>query len=112
MKTSHKSFTKAITEFQAEMPEIMDYYKPFTGNVGNFIDWETVIYDSSAQGEPDEAWSKECPDWDHDCCHEGCGRTVSPDWYVTGVLSGRLVGSNQRVVLAEWVNNYRGGYGL
>lgn len=110
MKTSHQSSTLAIESFMAEMPRIVDYYSPFKGNFNNYIEWETVLYDSSDVGEPDEPWDKECPDHDHDCCREGCGRTVAPDYYVTGVLTARLIGSNKRVILAEWVNNYSGGY--
>lgn len=103
---------KALEEFLASQPEVMDYLNPFTGNVNNFVDWETSVYDSSAQGEPDAPWTKECPDHDHDCSREGCGRTVSPNWYVWGSLSARLIGSRKRVVLAEWINHYQGGYGI
>lgn len=108
----HPSFSSAIIKFQKEMPEIVDYYDELRENVNNFIDWETNVYDSSAEGEPDESWNKECPEFDHDCCREGCGRTVVPDWYVTGTLSARRIGSNKREVLLEWGNNYRGGYGI
>jgi hypothetical protein len=108
----HQSFTLAIETFNGDMPSIVDHFSPFSGNVANFVDWETSIYDSSAPGEPDEAWDKECPDHEHDCWREGCGRTVSPDWWVEGNLTAKPIGSNKRVVLARWVNHYRGGYGI
>jgi hypothetical protein len=100
---------QAIKIFRADAPRVCDFYEELPLYSGK-LPARTLIYDSSAPGEPDEPWDKECPDYEHDCLRCGCGRTVAPDWYVEGTLE--VFHRGEWKIAARWVNNYRGGYGI
>jgi hypothetical protein len=100
---------EALRVFRANAPSVCDFYEEAPLYAGH-LPARVTLYDSSAPGEPDEAWDKECPGQDHDCGREGCGRTIQPDWYVEGTME--VLHRGEWKLAALWVNHHRGGYGI
>lgn len=97
----------ALKLFMAECPEIVDYLNPckedLTGYQGAFV--------PGTDETEWTHWSKECPEYDHDCSREGCGRSVSDSYSFWGTLVV-LAPNGKLVIAAEYMQNVSGGYGI
>lgn len=70
--------SEALEVYRSKAPEILYESEQFDRIKEG--DFDLGDYAKIEEGDTDASYQKECPDHDHDCWREGCGRTVTPGY--------------------------------
>jgi hypothetical protein len=95
----------AKIRFTATAPVIVDYWF-FVPAYAGHLPARLTVWD----GAEDAHHTTECPDYEHDCWREGCGKTWSDSYDFGAKLEVLHKGNWKRV--GEWTNFVKSGVGF